>query len=119
MTAALGALTVWWLWPLCWMLLTSPALKRQERDAAALFAAAPRAYFTGAVVRVSGPASGVQGRYLMRSAAQLDEYLAARGWTFADQMGAARLYRRPGQRLDGVCRLYTGYFNACTVSPPE
>lgn len=117
--AFLGALTVWVLWPLIWMLLTSPTLKRQERDAAALFAAAPRVYFTGRLVKVSGPPDAVPGRYLMRSAKSLDDHLMAQGWTFKDQMGAGRFYRRPGQRLDSTCRLFTGYFNVCTVSPPE
>jgi len=117
--ASLGTFMVWILWPLIWMLLTSPALKRQERDAAALFAAAPQVYFTGKLVKVSGSPDAVPGLYMMRSEQSLDDHLTARGWTFKEQMGAGRLYRRPGQRLDSTCRLFTGSFNVCTVSPPE
>lgn len=117
--AGLGLLTVWALWPLLWLGLSFPRLARQEPDTPVLFAAAPRVFLTGEVIKVSGPAQQVQGRYLLHSPEQLDDRLAARGWGFVDQMGAGRFYEQTGQRLTATCRLYTRHFNVCKVSPPE
>ncbi|GAA5512993.1 hypothetical protein Dcar01_01717 [Deinococcus carri] len=119
LVAVLGFLTVWALWPLIWLGLSFPRLSGQEPDTPALFAAAPRVFLTGAVVKVSGPAGAVPGRYLLRSQERLDDHLAAQGWTFTDQMGAGRFYQQPGHRLTATCRLYTRHFSVCQVSAPE
>lgn len=73
------------------------------------------------MVKVSSPAGAVPGRYLPRSQARLDDHLAAQGWTFTDQLGAARLYVQLGHRLWAMCRLYTytRHFSVCQVSAPE
>ena len=99
--------------------LSFPHLSRQEEDTAALYAAVARVYFTGAVVRVSGPADTVQGRYLLRLQERSDERPAAQDWRFVDQAGDARFYEQPGHRLSATCRLFTRQFSVCEVSAPE
>ncbi|EYB66910.1 hypothetical protein DEIPH_ctg064orf0085 [Deinococcus phoenicis] len=112
LVATLGFLTVWLLWPLLWVLLSFGTLHAQESDAAALLRAAPRA-FLGGLIRVSGPPHRLDGRYLMRSQDELDRRLREAGWTFDDQMGAARFYQHGGKKLSTTCRQFTRHFSVC------
>ncbi|GAA5532036.1 hypothetical protein [Deinococcus aluminii] len=105
-------------WPLLWLKTSDSAmLQRQEKDADALFRAAPLATLTG-MVKVSGPVDRLEGRYLARSiwaGNPLGARLRAAGWTWVDQFGAVTVYRRAGAHLTTSCRRFSAGFDVCQV----
>lgn len=117
--ALLGFGTVYALWPLLWLGLNSSALHQQEPNAGPLFAAAPTVYFTGQPKHFQEDSEdGVGGRYLLKGGdgSEIKPLLTTQGWQFTEQMGAAYIFEKDGERIEVVCHLFTRHFAVCNVS---
>ncbi|UTA50374.1 hypothetical protein MSS93_11650 [Deinococcus radiodurans] len=107
-----------WGWPLLALWTSDRALlTRQEPDAAKLYAAAPRALLTPQ--KVSGPAAGLDGRYLSR-VGRMDGWLRKQGFVLSLQMGSGRGYNNGADlSADTTCRRFSAGFEVCQLKTRE